>query len=152
MIILNEDRKNITIRITLSGLNLMYSPMEYYHNQTKHYTPYKVFITNFTQRGMKDTVIHDLKEYEITKDIMDKSKYSIEYKLGDFYAPYYFSDNEEHDFKYDLVENLMFIKIFFVPSLDVLHLNTFDDKLNTVLEYADYTLKVPMATYSDAYE
>lgn len=152
VIILGSQRKSITIRITLSGLNHMYNQAEYFHTKTKDFTHFKVYITNFTQRGMKDTAIHNLKEYEFTEKIMLEGTYVMEYDLGEFYTPYYFIDSKGHEFKYDLVENIMFVKMFSAPYIEVLHLNTFDEKLDAVLDHADYTFKVPMVSYGEPNE
>lgn len=81
----------------------------------------------------------------LSEDILKKDNLSHLYDLGDFYKNFVFSD-EEIPFKYDLVSNILYIKLASINNIDSLGFDTLDDKINYTLQHPALTLKAPMVT------
>lgn len=144
-IFLTNERVNIKFRVTFSALNQLRNTKEEYFTGKTTYQPFKIYIGHFTQRGMRDLVAHNFQEIEFNEDLLKKDFHTVEYDLGEFYAPFKFKDTE-HPFKYDVISGILFLKFAYVHPIDALGFNTLEDKIDHLLSYSNISLKVPVVT------
>lgn len=101
----DNDEVNIDVKLTLSNLSFIKQPQD-----ETIIEPLFLYLMHYTQRGQRDIVLHHIEEYPLTVDKLSQDTVEIQYNIGKFNKPFIFS-GEDYEFKYDLIENILFFKV-----------------------------------------